>query len=84
MRVDNHSLRGPITFLSEVLLLEGILLCVVLSTIQIVTLILLWFAFRLLIRVNDRPELSWKKTKNEINSNESFDRTKMSCAHFVR
>ena len=68
MKKDNDNLRGPITFLIAVLILEGllgalagaglvwggILLCVVLSIIQIITLILLWFAFRLLIRVNDR------------------------------
>ena len=79
MKDDNDSLRGPITFLIAVLLLEGILaalagagliwggilLCVVVSTIQIVTLILLWFAFRLLIRVNDRLKALEKDNSKE-------------------
>ena len=68
MNDKNEYLRVPVTFLVAVLLLEGLLavltsigwfwggvfLFVLISTIQIITLILIWYVFKLLIRMSDR------------------------------
>jgi hypothetical protein len=71
MNEKNDSLRAPLTFLVGVLLLEvffavlagtglfwgGLLLFLLMATIQIVTLILIWYVFRLVIRIGDRIKI---------------------------
>jgi hypothetical protein len=86
MNDKNEYLRVPVTFLVAVLLLEGLLavltsigwvwggvfLFVLISTIQIITLILIWYVFKLLIRMSDRlKNIEDNQTKRELRTTES-------------
>ena len=86
MNDKNEYLRAPLTFLVAVLLLEGlfavlastgwlwggVFLFVLMSTLQIITLILLWYIFKLVIRVNDRLRaIEDSQPKRDLRTRES-------------
>jgi len=86
MNDKNEYLRAPVTFLVAVLLLEGlfatlvstgwfwggVLLFVLMSTIQVITLILIWYIFKLLTRVSDRlKDIESDQSKRELRTTKS-------------
>jgi len=68
MNEDKNSLKGPFQFIAIVVIIElilgflaaeqlwwaGVALFIFMATIQALTLLLLWYVFKLLIRVSDR------------------------------
>ena len=80
MNGKNDDLRAPLTFLIGILFLECVFVVLagagvfwgaaflffLVSTIQVVTLILIWYVFKLVSRVNDRiNNLEMNQSKQE-------------------